>query len=112
MAAEAESQGEAKLIEHLVGSVLSSIVKAQGLAASQLVEMLEAIGFEPATEEEGRRTRTFSFDSFRTEMDEETNRIVRRRVTARVPLLTLVNLPSITIHEANVQMDLRLVAHQ
>ena len=45
-------------------------------------------------------------------MDEETNRIVRRRVTARVPLLTLVNLPSITIHEANVQMDLRLVAHQ
>jgi len=95
-----------------VGSVLSSIVKAQGLAASQLVEMIDKVGFEPAVAGEPRRTRTFAFEFFRTEVDETTNELVRQKVTAHVPLLTLINLPSIAIHEAKVQMDLRLVAHQ
>jgi hypothetical protein len=107
-----EPQTEARLLEHLVGSVLSSIVKSQGLAATQLVEMIEQIGFEPPTEGEARKARTFSFDFFRSEVDEATNEMVRRRVTANVPLLTLVNLPAIAIEEAKINMDLRLVAHE
>ena len=42
MADEKESRGEAHLIEHLVGSVLGSVVKAQGLAATQLIDMVQA----------------------------------------------------------------------
>ena len=107
-----QGRGEAKLIEHLVGSVLSSIVKAQGLAASQLVDMVEKVGFEPPTPGVPRKVRTFTFDFFRTEVDPATNQIVRNKVTASVPLLTLINLPSISIQEATIDMDLQLVGHE
>jgi len=109
---DAKTQGDAQLIEHLVGSVLSSIVKAQGLAASQLVEMVDKVGFEPAEAGVPRRARTFTFDFVRSEVDSATNQIVRNKVTASVPLLTLINLPAITIQEATIDMDLQLVAHQ
>ena len=112
MADEVSERGEARLIEHLIGSVLSSIVKAQGLAASQLVELIDKVGFEPANQGQPRKTRTFSFDFFRTEVDATTQQVVRQKVTATVPLLTLINLPTIAIHEATVTMDLRLVAHR
>lgn len=108
----AKPPDEAKPIEHLVGSVLTSIVKAQGLAASQLVDMIDEIGFEPAMPGEPRQTRNFSFDFYRDELDETTNRVERRKVSASVPLLTLVNLPTIAIDEAKVRMDLRLVAQR
>jgi hypothetical protein len=62
-----------------VGSVLSSIVKSQGLAASQLVDMVDKIGFEPATPGVPRNARTFSFDFFRSEIDLATNQIIRNK---------------------------------
>jgi hypothetical protein len=99
---------EAQLIENIVGSVLSSVVKAQGLAASQLVEMIDKIGFEGKP----LKTRMFEFDFVRSEIDPATNQIVRKRVTASVPLLTLINLPAIAIEEAIIEMDLQLVAHE
>ena len=106
---------EAQLVENIVGSVLSSVVKAQGLAASQLVEMIDTIGFEPETAEpvrSPRKPRTFEFDFFRSEVNPATNQIERKRVTASVPLLTLINLPAIAIEEATIEMDLQLVAHE
>lgn len=112
MAETTETRGEAHLIEHLVGSVLGSIVKAQGLAASQLIDLVDKVGFEPAKPGVQRRARAFSFDFFRSEIDPKTNKLVRNQVTASVPLLTLINLPSIAIQEAKVEMDLRLVAHE
>jgi len=112
MADDPQGRGEAKLIEHLVGSVLSSIVKAQGLAASQLVDMVEKVGFEPPAPGVPRKVRTFTFDFFRTEVDPATNQVVRNKITASVPLLTLINLPSISIQEATIDMDLQLVAHE
>ena len=109
-----QTQGEAQLIEHLVGSVLSSIVKAQGLAASQLVDMVEKVGFSPPDANAGvpRQVRTFSFDFVRTEVDPTTNKLVRNNVTATVPLLTLINLPAIAIDEATIDMELQLVSHE
>lgn len=112
MADEAEARTDARLIEHLVGSVLTSVVKAQGLAASQLVQLIDEVGFEPEVPGQPRRARTFSFEFLRNEIDDETDTVVQRKVTANVPLLTLINLPSIAIEEAKIQMDLRLVAHQ
>ena len=112
MADEGDPRTEARLIEHLVGSVLTSVVKAQGLAASQLVELIDEVGFEPEIPGQPRRARTFSFEFLRNEIDEETETVVQQKVTANVPLLTLINLPAIAIEEAKIEMDLRLVAHQ
>src|SRR5215472_16881340 len=107
-----QSMGEAQLIEHLVGSVLSSIVKAQGLAASQLVDMVDKVGFYAATDNAPRQVRTFSFDFVRSEVDAQSGQIVKCNVTATVPLLTLVNIPAIAIQEATIDMDLQLVSHE
>lgn len=82
------------------------------LAASQLVDMVDKIGFEPATPGVPRNARTFSFDFFRSKIDLATNHIIRNKITASVPLLTLINLPAISIQEATVDMDLQLVAHE
>lgn len=112
MADDSQARGEAQLIEYLVGSVLSSIIKAQGLAASQLVEMVDTIGFEASTPGVARKARTFTFDFYRTGVDPATNQIVRNRITASVPLLTLINLPAISIQEATIDMDLQLVAQE
>lgn len=110
MATDETTHGEARLIEHLIGSVLASVVKAQGLAASQLLDMVEAIGFEGPE----RKTRMFDFSFMRSEVDQTQDppRVVQRLVNASVPLLTIINLPSIAIQEAIIDMDLQLVAQE
>ncbi|WP_116452905.1 DUF2589 domain-containing protein [Blastococcus litoris] len=101
--------GTARLVEDYLGSTLGSLVKAQGLLSSQLAEFVERVGFEPAEDDDAPlRARTFSFAFERTEVDGE--EFVTRRVTASLPLLSIVSLPSLAIDAADVQMDLRIVA--
>ncbi|MGY1804063.1 DUF2589 domain-containing protein [Blastococcus sp. SYSU D00922] len=103
--------GTARLIEDYLGSTLGSLVKAQGLLSSQLAEFIERVGFEPPEDDDGAplRARTFSFAFERTEVGEG-DELVTRRVTASLPLLSIVSLPSLAIDAADVQMDLRIVA--
>jgi hypothetical protein len=105
------SQTNAQLIEELIGSTLASIVKTQGMVASQIAEIVETLGFEPAQPNQPLRTRTFSFEFVRSEVVEGTDEIRRKKVTATLPLLSIVNLPSLAIDEADIQLSLRLVAH-
>jgi hypothetical protein len=104
--------GTARLIEEYLGSTLSSVVKAQGLLSSQLAEFIERVGFEqpPADEPDAPlRARTFSFEFARTEVGEG-DELVTRRVTASLPLLSIVSLPALAIDSADIHMDLRIVA--
>ena len=104
--------GTARLVEEYLGSTLSSVVKAQGLLSSQLAEFIERVGFEPPSEDEPDaplRARTFSFEFTRTEVGEG-DALVSRRVTASLPLLSIVSLPALAIESADIDMDLRIVA--
>ena len=104
--------GTARLVEEYLGSTLSSVVKAQGLLSSQLAEFIERVGFEPPSEEEPDaplRARTFSFEFSRTEVGDG-DELVTRRVTASLPLLSIVSLPALAIDSADIEMDLRIVA--
>ncbi|TFV58325.1 UNVERIFIED_ORG: DUF2589 domain-containing protein [Bacillus sp. AZ43] len=104
--------GTARLIEDYLGSTLGSLVKAQGLLSSQLAEFIERVGFEPPGEDDPEgplRARTFSFAFDRTDVGEG-DELVTRRVTASLPLLSIVSLPSLAIDAADIQMDLRIVA--
>jgi hypothetical protein len=104
--------GTARLVEEYLGSTLSSVVKAQGLLSSQLAEFIERVGFEPPSEEEPDaplRARTFSFEFARTEVGAG-DELVTRRVTASLPLLSIVSLPALAIDSADIEMDLRIVA--
>jgi hypothetical protein len=102
--------GTALLVEELLGSVLSSVVKAQGMVATQLAEFIERVGFEPREDEDQPlRARTFSFEFARAEVTDD-DTVVDRRVTATLPLLSIVSLPALSIESADIGMDLRLVA--
>lgn len=104
--------GTARLVEEYLGSTLSSVVKAQGLLSSQLAEFIEKVGFEEPSEDEPDaplRARTFTFEFSRTEVGEG-DELVTRRVTASLPLLSIVSLPALAIDSADIQMDLRIVA--
>jgi hypothetical protein len=102
--------GTARLIEDYLGSTLTSVVKAQGLLSSQLAEFIERIGFEPPEADgEPLRARTFSFEFLRTEVGED-EQVHTRRVTATLPLLTIVSLPALAIDTADFEMDLRIIA--
>jgi hypothetical protein len=102
----------AQLVDQLVGGFLASVVKAQGLMATQLAEFVERVGFEPAAAGQPAKARTFSFSYMRNDVDPATGQIQSREVTATLPLLSIVNLPSLTVDEANIQFDLQLVAHE
>jgi hypothetical protein len=100
----------ARLIEDYLGSTLGSLVKAQGMLASQLAEFIERVGFEAPEDGDGAlRARTFSFSFDRTEVGPG-DELVTRRVTASLPLLSIVSLPALAIDSADIQMDLRIVA--
>lgn len=102
--------GTALLVEELLGSTLSSVVKAQGLVATQLADFIEQVGFEPTDDEATpMRARTFSFEYNRAEVGED-DEVVSRRVTVTMPLLSIVSLPALTIETADIDMDLRLIA--
>lgn len=100
----------ARLIEDYLGSTLGSLVKAQGMLSSQLAEFIERVGFEAPEDGEGPlRARTFSFAFDRTEVGAG-DELVSRRVTATLPLLSIVTLPALAIDSADIRMDLRIVA--
>ncbi|WP_324277551.1 DUF2589 domain-containing protein [Blastococcus brunescens] len=100
----------ARLIEDYLGSTLGSLVKAQGMLSSQLAEFIERVGFEEPEDGEGPlRARTFSFAFDRTEVGAG-DELVSRRVTASLPLLSIVTLPALAIDSADIEMDLRIVA--
>ncbi len=102
--------GTALLVEELLGSVLSSVVKAQGMVATQLAEFIERVGFEPREDDVAPlRARTFSFEFLRAEVAGD-DTVVSRRVTSTLPLLSIVSLPALSIETADIGMDLRLVA--
>jgi hypothetical protein len=102
--------GTARLIEDYLGSTLGSLIKAQGMLASQLAEFVERVGFEPGDGDDAPlQARMFSFAFERTEVGED-DELVTRRVTASLPLLSIVSLPALAIDSADIHMDLRIVA--
>lgn len=106
------SESSALLIEQTLGAVLSAVVKAQALAASTFAQIVQAVGFEDDPASPGAlRARTFEFGFSRPEADPANDTISDRPVRATMPLLSIMNLPSIAVDEATLEMDVRIVAH-
>lgn len=106
------SELNALQLEDIVGASLASVVKAQGLMATQLAEFIEKVGFELATGSAPLKARTFAFTFSRSELDKDTGAVTQRQVTAEVPLLSILALPSLAVDQATLQFDLTLVAHE
>ena len=105
------SANTALLIEQWLGGALTSIVRAEAMVASQIADVVERVGFERG-EDGTLRARTFSFQFTRTELNQATEELEERTVTATVPLLTIIRLPAVAVDEATIDMSLRVVAQE
>lgn len=105
------TQTHALLVEQLLGATLGAVIRAQGLVASQLADLVESIGFVEGAAGQPMRARTFEFQFSRTVPGPPgTDSLTTQDVTVQMPLLSVVSLPTIAIDEASIDLDLRIVA--
>lgn len=105
------SEINALQLDDILGSTLAAVVRAQGHMAAQLADFIEKVGFEVGADGQPLKARTFAFSFQRAELDKTTGNMVTKQVTAEVPLLSILSLPSLGVDEATVDFNLRVVAH-
>ena len=98
-------------LDQVVGSALAAVIKAQGLAASQLADFIQNVGFATPAGGNPPAARTFAFTFNRSELDKSTGTMIQKQVTAEVPVLSILSLPAIAIDEATLDFELKIVAH-
>ncbi|MEU9646976.1 DUF2589 domain-containing protein [Streptomyces sp. NPDC048188] len=90
-------------VSALLGAAYEAVVHGQGLAAREAVELVKDLGFE-----RNGTAKPFRFAYQHTEATEDGPQV--RTVHATVPLLSLINPPSISIDSAKISMSLHLIS--
>ncbi|MFC7895396.1 DUF2589 domain-containing protein [Streptomyces sp. NPDC057381] len=90
-------------VSALLGAAYEAVVHGQGLAAREAVELVKDLGFE-----RNGTAKPFRFAYQHTEAAEDGPQV--RTVHATVPLLSLINPPSISIDSAKINMSLHLIS--
>lgn len=87
----------------LVGAQLAALVEAEVQSAEKTTEFIETVGFERVTVdgEEKLVLQTVAFDMRRRDVDGTV-----RTHTVRVPVLSLVPIPLLSIEEASIEFEL------
>jgi hypothetical protein len=93
---------EALELSQLLGTLLSSVVDAQAQAARATVEFVESVGFE--TTAQGERLRNVKVRYFKKDENGQ-----RAEFEVEVPLLALVNVPSLAVKEAKLTFSYDVV---
>ena len=93
---------QAMELGQVLGSLLGSVVQAQAESARATVDFVDSVGFEPV--EAGERMRTVKV---RYQKKDETGTPVDFEV--EVPLLTLVNVPSLAVKRARLAFSYDVV---
>ncbi|MFH8407759.1 DUF2589 domain-containing protein [Streptomyces sp. NPDC018019] len=110
---DTEAVSEATLtplqIAQLLGGAYQSVIEAQALATRKTIEVFTEVGFH----QHGNHflARTMQFDVRRQELDENLS-LAERNVRVSVPLLSMVNLPTLGIDQAEIEMGLQVTTHQ
>lgn len=93
---------EALELSDFLGSLLGSVVDAQARSARATVAFIDEVGFETTPDGDRMRTVTIRY-SKKDENDEPTE------FEATVPLLSLVNIPSLAVREAKLSFSYDVV---
>jgi hypothetical protein len=96
---------EALQLGELLGSLLASVVEAQQQAARATVEFIGEVGFETTTDGERMRTVTLRY----TKKDENGQ---PAEFEVGVPLLAMVNVPSLMVKEAKLSFSYDVVTSE
>jgi hypothetical protein len=93
---------EALELSQLLGSLLASVVEAQAASARATVDFVESVGFEPGTD--GERMRTV-----RLRYRKKDENGIPAEFEVEVPLLALVNVPSLAVKQARLTFSYQVV---
>lgn len=93
---------EALELGQVLGSLLGSVVQAQAESARATVDFVEDVGFEEA--KEGERMRTVKLRYTKKDENDEP-----AEFEVEVPLLALVNVPSLAVKKANLTFSYDVV---
>lgn len=95
---------EALALGELLGSLMGSVVEAQARAARTTLDFIEEVGFETNTDgDEVMRSARLRFSK-----KDENNEVAEFEVD--VPLLSLVNVPSLAVREAKLAFSYDVVS--
>jgi hypothetical protein len=99
-------------IEYLLAAPLESLVRAQAMAAQTTADFVGQVGFE--TDQSGvTRARMVDFEYIQPKADpNQPGNMIDTPVRVRVPLLSLLTVPNVTVDEASVDLQLRIMGQQ
>jgi hypothetical protein len=99
-------------IEYLLAAPLEALVRAQAMAAQTTADFVGQVGFE--TDEDGvARARMVDFEYLHSQADpNQPGNMLDTPVRVRVPVLSLLTVPNVTVEEASVDLQLRIMGQQ
>jgi len=100
-------------MEDLIGGPLQAACKAQTQLAQATAQFIDNVGMTPVLNDEGkatgqRKAKTVDFYFKRPYQDSKTGEVGSEEVSLSVPLLALLNTPSLAIQEVNVSFDMEV----
>jgi hypothetical protein len=97
-------------LENLIGGPLQAIVRADAMAAQSSLQFFEEIGFEPRRDKESPTIRTMDF-TYTHPVPDPANpgTVIDTPTTVRVPVISMLSIPNLTISETNVDFNVRIV---
>lgn len=99
-------------IEYLLAAPLEALVRAQAMAAQTTADFVGQVGFETA-EDGVTRARMVDFEYLHSQADpNQPGNMLDTPVRVRVPVLSLLTVPNVTVEEASVDLQLRIMGQQ
>lgn len=97
----------------LIGGPLQAACTAQVQLAQATANFIDSVGMNPVLGTDGkptgaRQAKTVDFSFTRPTQDETTGAVGEEKVDLQVPLLALINTPSLAIQEVNVTFDMEV----
>lgn len=99
-------------IEYLLAAPLEALVRAQAMAAQTTADFVGQVGFETA-DDGVTRARMVDFEYLHSQADpNQPGNMLDTPVRVRVPVLSLLTVPNVTVEEASVDLQLRIMGQQ
>lgn len=92
----------------LIGGPLQAACNAQMMLAKSTMDFIETVGLEAADANGVRKMRTTVFSFDRACDSSDVSKVAMERVDMNVPLLAIVNIPSLTIKAVNITFDMKV----
>lgn len=92
----------------LIGGPLKAACDAQTMLAASTTRFIENVGMDAPDASGKRKIRTTSFTFTRATVNEETGVQEKEEVEMNVPLLSIINVPSLQVDDVDVKFDMEV----